>query len=143
MASTITSENSRADAELSGSLRKMNTACRLFFAVKPTPAFRAAAGGDEASVFAKDLLGMYEKYCQAKGWRFAAHDVRRTEFGGVASAMAEVMGEGCYASLRFESGVHRVQRVPATETQGRVHTSTVTVAVVSTCAAGSSLSEIL
>ena len=67
---------------------------------------RAAAGGDEASVFAKDLLGMYEKYCQAKGWRWTMHDVRRTEFGGVASAMAEVTGEGCYASLRFESGVH-------------------------------------
>ena len=83
---------------------------------------RAAAGGDEASVFAKDLLGMYEKFCQAKGWRFAAHDVRRTEFGGVASAMAEVTGEGCYAALRFESGVHRVQRVPTNDV--RIHTST-------------------
>ena len=91
---------------------------------------RAAAGGDEASVFAKDLLGMYEKFCQAKGWRFAAHDVRRTEFGGVASAMVEIEGEGCYASLRFESGVHRVQRVPATEKLGRVHTSTAVVLVL-------------
>ncbi len=89
---------------------------------------RAAAGGDEASVFAKDLLGMYEKFCQAKGWRFAAHDVRRTEFGGVASAMVEIEGEGCYASLRFESGVHRVQRVPTNDV--RIHTSTASVVVL-------------
>ena len=89
---------------------------------------RAGAGGDEASLFAKDLLGMYEKYCQAKGWRFAAHDVRRTEFGGVASAMVEIEGEGCYASLRFESGVHRVQRVPTNDV--RIHTSTASVVVL-------------
>jgi len=89
---------------------------------------RAAAGGDEASVFAKDLLGMYEKYCAAKGWRFATHDVRRTEFGGVSSCMAEVTGEGCYACLRWESGVHRVQRVPTNDV--RIHTSTASVVVL-------------
>ena len=91
---------------------------------------RPAAGGDEAGLFAAELFGMYQRYAGAKGWRFELLDYADTELGGLKEGVAEVTGRGVFARLKYESGVHRVQRVPATESQGRIHTSTVTVAVL-------------
>ena len=91
---------------------------------------RPAAGGDEAGLFAAELFGAYQRYAAARGWRFEVMDYDDSEVGGIKGAVAEVQGRGVFARLKFESGVHRVQRVPATETQGRIHTSTVTVAVL-------------
>ena len=91
---------------------------------------RPAAGGDEAALFAAELFGAYQRYAAGQGWRFEILDYDESELGGVKGASASVEGRGVFAKLKFESGVHRVQRVPATETQGRIHTSTVTVAVM-------------
>ena len=91
---------------------------------------RPAAGGDEAGLFAAQLFAMYQKYAALKGWRFEIMDYADTELGGVKEAIAEITGKNVFARLKYESGVHRVQRVPATESQGRIHTSTVTVAVM-------------
>ena len=91
---------------------------------------RGAAGGDEAQLFAGDLLQMYQKYAESQGWRCEIIDANEPELGGFKEVIFSVDGENVYSKMKFESGVHRVQRVPATETQGRVHTSTVTVAVL-------------
>lgn len=91
---------------------------------------RAAAGGDEASLFAREMLGMYLKYASDLGFRTELLDSHPTEVGGLAKVSFSVTGKGAYRAFKFESGVHRVQRVPATEAQGRIHTSTVTVAVL-------------
>ncbi|HVZ26641.1 MAG TPA: peptide chain release factor 1 [Sediminibacterium sp.] len=91
---------------------------------------RAGTGGDEASLFAGDLLGMYLRYCARKGWKTAIVSESEGTVGGYKEVVVEVTGEDVYGTLKFESGVHRVQRVPATETQGRVHTSAATVAVM-------------
>ncbi len=91
---------------------------------------RPAAGGDEAALFAAELFGAYRRYAEARRWRFEVLDYDESELGGTRGATAEVAGTGVFARLKFESGVHRVQRVPSTETQGRTHTSTVTVAVL-------------
>jgi peptide chain release factor 1 len=91
---------------------------------------RPAAGGDEAGLFAAELFAMYQKYAALKGWKFEILDYDDTGLGGIKSATAEVNGRNVFARLKYESGVHRVQRVPATESQGRIHTSTVTVAVL-------------
>jgi len=91
---------------------------------------RAGTGGDEASLFAGDLLGMYLRYCNKKGWKTAITSENQGTSGGYKEVFVEVTGEDVYGTLKFESGVHRVQRVPNTETQGRVHTSAATVAVM-------------
>ena len=91
---------------------------------------RPAAGGDEAALFAAELFAAYQKYAAAKGWRYEVMDFSETELGGLKEGIAEITGRNVFARLKYESGVHRVQRVPATETQGRIHTSTVTVAVL-------------
>ena len=91
---------------------------------------RAGTGGDEAALFAGDLLGMYQRYCQLQGWKTEILSLSESDLGGYKDATLEVEGRGVYAKLKFESGVHRVQRVPATETQGRIHTSAATVAVL-------------
>ncbi len=91
---------------------------------------RAGTGGDEASLFAGDLLNMYLRYCSKKGWKTAIISESEGTVGGYKEIMVEVQGEDVYGTLKFESGVHRVQRVPNTETQGRVHTSAATVAVM-------------
>ena len=91
---------------------------------------RPAAGGDEAGLFAAELFRAYQKFAEAQRWKFEVMDYDESELGGVKGAVAEIAGRGVFAKLKFESGVHRVQRVPATETQGRIHTSTVTVAVM-------------
>lgn len=91
---------------------------------------RPAAGGDEAALFAAELFRAYQRYAEARRWRFEVLDYDESDLGGVKGAVAGIGGRGVFARLKFESGVHRVQRVPATETQGRIHTSTVTVAVL-------------
>ena len=91
---------------------------------------RPAAGGDEAALFAAELFAMYQKYATLHGWRCDVLDYDDTGLGGVKGAIAEITGRNVFARLKYESGVHRVQRVPATENQGRIHTSTVTVAVL-------------
>jgi peptide chain release factor 1 len=91
---------------------------------------RAAAGGDEASLFARELLDAYSRYASTVGLRAELLDSHPTEVGGLSKASLEISGADAYAQFKFEAGVHRVQRVPSTETQGRIHTSTVTVAVM-------------
>lgn len=91
---------------------------------------RAGTGGDEAALFASELFKMYYKYCEKKGWRLNVLNSSLTELGGFKEVIAEIKGEGVFGKLKFESGVHRVQRVPKTEKSGRVHTSTATVAIL-------------
>jgi peptide chain release factor 1 len=91
---------------------------------------RAGTGGDEAALFAGDLFRMYQRYAALRGWRMEVDDVSEGEMGGFKEITASITGEGVFGRLKFESGVHRVQRVPATETQGRIHTSAATVAVL-------------
>ena len=91
---------------------------------------RAAAGGDEAAIFAGDLYKMYERFAGAQGWKTETMDVSASEAGGFKEIQFKVKGDHVYSVMKFESGVHRVQRVPKTESQGRIHTSTATVAVL-------------
>jgi len=91
---------------------------------------RAGTGGDEAALFAAQLFRMYQRYAQLRGWRFEVMEIGETGLGGYREATASISGAGVFARLKFESGVHRVQRVPATEASGRIHTSTATVAVL-------------
>lgn len=91
---------------------------------------RAGTGGDEAALFAGDLFRMYKKHCETKGWKFEILDANPTELGGFKEIVLALEGEGVYRELGYESGGHRVQRVPATEAKGRIHTSAATVAVL-------------
>ena len=91
---------------------------------------RAGTGGDEAALFAADLFRMYQRFAQRQGWKFEVISVSDGSVGGYKDAFAEISGRHVFAKMKFESGVHRVQRVPATETQGRIHTSAATVAVL-------------
>jgi len=91
---------------------------------------RAGTGGDEAALFAGNLFRMYQRYAEQQNWRFIPIDMNETGIGGYKEASANITGKGVFARLKFESGVHRVQRVPETESQGRVHTSAATVAVL-------------
>ncbi|WP_375286902.1 peptide chain release factor 1 [Sphingomonas sp.] len=91
---------------------------------------RAGTGGDEAALFAGDLLRMYQRYAEAQGWRVELISASEAELGGYKEVVASVTGTGVFAKLKFESGVHRVQRVPVTESGGRIHTSAATVAVL-------------
>jgi len=91
---------------------------------------RAGAGGDEASLFAADLFRMYSRYAQAKGWEIDIIDSNEIGIGGFKEIIIEIKGKGAFSRLKYERGVHRVQRVPTTESSGRIHTSTATVAVL-------------
>ena len=91
---------------------------------------RAGTGGDEAALFAGDLLRMYQRYAALQGWKFELEDASEGEMGGYKEVIASITGHGVFGRLKFESGVHRVQRVPATEASGRIHTSAATVAVL-------------
>jgi len=91
---------------------------------------RAGAGGDEAALFASDLVRMYQKHALKKGWKFSVIDANQHDLGGYKTFIGKIEGENSYNSLKQESGVHRVQRIPATEKSGRVHTSTATVAIL-------------
>ncbi|HMC81678.1 MAG TPA: peptide chain release factor 1 [Candidatus Polarisedimenticolia bacterium] len=91
---------------------------------------RAGTGGEEAALFAQDLFRMYSRYVERKGWKLEVLDISPSELGGLKEVIATIEGKSAYSRLRFESGVHRVQRVPRTEASGRIHTSTATVAVL-------------
>ncbi len=91
---------------------------------------RPGTGGEEAALFAGDLLRMYQRHAEARGWKFELLTLQNSELGGVREAVAAIRGEGVFARLKYESGVHRVQRVPETEAGGRIHTSAATVAVL-------------
>ncbi|MDG1067527.1 MAG: peptide chain release factor 1, partial [Sulfitobacter sp.] len=91
---------------------------------------RPGTGGDEAALFAADLLRMYIRYAEGRGWKVDLIEQQFTELGGIKEVVAHITGENVFARLKYESGVHRVQRVPSTESQGRVHTSAATVAVL-------------
>ena len=91
---------------------------------------RAGTGGDEAAIWASDLLRLYTKYAESQGWQARVVSLSESDAGGCRDATIEVRGDSVYSKLKFEAGVHRVQRVPQTETQGRVHTSTATVAIM-------------
>lgn len=91
---------------------------------------RAGTGGDEAGLFAADIFRMYCRYAEIQGWKVTLMEQSETGVGGLKEVIAQISGEGVYAKLKYESGVHRVQRVPATESQGRIHTSAITVAVL-------------
>ncbi len=91
---------------------------------------RAGTGGEEAALFAAELLRMYQRYAEMKGWRLSLTEVNDTGLGGIREAVGMIEGDRVYSRLKFESGVHRVQRVPATESSGRIHTSAATVAVL-------------
>ena len=91
---------------------------------------RPGTGGEEAALFAGDLLRMYQRYSEARGWKFEIVEESQTELGGIKEVSANVQGDGVFARLKYESGVHRVQRVPSTESGGRIHTSAATVAVL-------------
>ncbi|MCB4454419.1 peptide chain release factor 1 [Leisingera sp. McT4-56] len=91
---------------------------------------RPGTGGDEAALFAGDLLRMYQRYAEGQGWKFDIIEEQMTELGGIKEVVAHIKGDNVFARLKYESGVHRVQRVPATESGGRIHTSAATVAVL-------------
>ena len=91
---------------------------------------RPGTGGDEAGLFAADLLRMYQRYSDNNGWKFEILEESQSEVGGIKEVVARIVGDGVFAKMKYESGVHRVQRVPETESQGRVHTSAATVAVL-------------
>lgn len=91
---------------------------------------RPGTGGDEAALFAADLLRMYQRYAESRGWKMEMIEQQMTELGGVKEVVAHIIGDNVFARLKFESGVHRVQRVPSTESGGRIHTSAATVAVL-------------
>ena len=91
---------------------------------------RPGTGGDEAALFASDLMRMYQRYVETQGWVFDVIENQTTELGGVKELVAHIKGDGVFAKLKYESGVHRVQRVPSTESGGRIHTSAATVAVL-------------
>jgi len=91
---------------------------------------RPGTGGDEAALFAADLLRMYQRYSEARGWRFEVIEEQATEIGGIKEVVAHITGDNVFARMKYESGVHRVQRVPETESGGRIHTSAATVAVL-------------
>jgi peptide chain release factor 1 len=91
---------------------------------------RAGTGGDEAALFAADLQEMYTRYAQLQGWKVEVMSITQSDLGGIKDAVLDITGQGVFAKLKFESGVHRVQRVPVTEASGRIHTSAATVAVL-------------
>ncbi|HDZ81435.1 MAG TPA: PCRF domain-containing protein, partial [Roseobacter sp.] len=122
---------------LKAALPKAETALQLALLPKDAadakPAIleiRPGTGGDEAALFAADLLRMYQRYAEAQGWKFDLIEEQLTELGGIKEVVAHIKGQNVFARLKYESGVHRVQRVPTTESGGRVHTSAATVAVL-------------
>ena len=123
----------RLKAELPGVERALQLALLPRDAADARPAMieiRPGTGGEEAALFAGDLLRMYQRFAESQGWAFQILEESETELGGIKEVVAHVKGEGVFARMKFESGVHRVQRVPATEAGGRIHTSAATVAVL-------------
>ncbi|WP_071798253.1 peptide chain release factor 1 [Natronohydrobacter thiooxidans] len=126
-------ELARVEAELPALEHALRLALLPKDAADARPALvelRPGTGGEEASLFAADLLRMYQKYAETRGWQVQMISFSETEIGGLREAVLRIAGEGVFARLKFESGVHRVQRVPVTESGGRIHTSAATVAVL-------------
>ena len=126
-------ELARLDAELPALEQALKLALLPRDSADARPALiemRPGTGGDEAGLFAADLLRMYQRYAEARGWQVQTISHSETELGGLREAVIRVAGDGVFARLKFESGVHRVQRVPVTESGGRIHTSAATVAVL-------------
>ena len=120
-------------AQLEGSEEEVQLALLPKDAADGRPALleiRPGTGGDEAGLFAGDLLRMYQRYAEGQGWKFEILEQTLSELGGIKDVVARIAGDGVFAKMKYESGVHRVQRVPETESQGRVHTSAATVAVM-------------
>jgi peptide chain release factor 1 len=124
-------------SELNGQLEEIEQAIRLLLIPKDPNAeknaileIRAGTGGDEAALFAADLFRMYSRYAETRGWKIEPISIAETDAGGLREVIVNVEGKEAFGRLQYECGVHRVQRVPATEAQGRIHTSTVTVAVL-------------
>ncbi|MBI3928253.1 MAG: peptide chain release factor 1 [Armatimonadetes bacterium] len=116
--------------DLEGSLKRLMLPRDPFAGKNIIMEIRPAAGGDEAGLFAGDLYRMYTRYAERMGWKYEVLDAHPTELGGFKEVVFEITGKDVFSHLKFESGVHRVQRVPVTESSGRIHTSTVTVAVL-------------
>jgi peptide chain release factor 1 len=133
MRSLAEEEITTLKAELPEAERKLSIAMLPRDSADARPAMleiRAGTGGDEAALFAADLLRMYERYAAEQGWRVEVISANASDIGGFKEVVANVAGSGVFAKLKFESGVHRVQRVPVTESGGRIHTSAATVAVL-------------
>ncbi|WP_371059406.1 peptide chain release factor 1 [Rhodosalinus sp. 5P4] len=133
MAGLAREEIARLEAELPEAEQALRLALLPRDAADARPAMleiRPGTGGEEAALFAADLMRMYQRYAEAKGWSFEVVEQQESELGGIRELVAQVKGEGVFARLKYESGVHRVQRVPATESGGRIHTSAATVAVL-------------
>lgn len=131
-------ELARAEKQaLSAAIAGMDEEIRLLLVPKDpnderdcTMEIRAGTGGDEAGIFAADLMRMYTRFCEHRGWKVEVADISENSAGGVKEAVLNIMGDGAYGVLKFEAGVHRVQRVPRTEASGRIHTSAATVTVL-------------
>lgn len=126
-------ELSGLEAQVSGMERALQLSLLPKDSADGRPAImeiRAGTGGDEAALFAGDLRRMYQRYCENQGWKFEVLEESETELGGLRELVASIKGKDVFARLKFESGVHRVQRVPTTESGGRIHTSAATVAVL-------------
>ena len=124
------SENRQAVAELENQLKVLLLPKDAHDGKDVIVEIRGGAGGEEAALFAHSLFRMYTMYAQKRGWELEVLSANDTELGGVKEVVFSLSGNACYSRMKFESGVHRVQRVPETETQGRIHTSTATVAVM-------------
>jgi peptide chain release factor 1 len=133
MAALAAEDLARIDAALPVAELALKRALLPKDAADPRPAiveFRAGTGGEEAALFAGDLMRMYQRYAESRGWRMDVLEMSATELGGIREAMTRIEGQGVFGRLKYESGVHRVQRVPTTESGGRIHTSAATVAVL-------------
>ncbi len=133
MAALAREELARIEADLPTLEKLLRRALLPKDAADARPALielRPGTGGDEAGLFAADLMRMYQRYAEARGWQVQLITLSETELGGLREAVMRIAGEGVFARLKFESGVHRVQRVPVTESGGRIHTSAATVAVL-------------
>jgi peptide chain release factor 1 len=133
MAAEARAEAARLEADLAALERELKPLLIPRDPLDDRPAIvevRAGTGGDEAALFAADLVRMYTRFIERRGWRVEAIGWSDGTLGGVKEAVFKVLGDGAYGTLKWESGVHRVQRVPATEAQGRIHTSAATVAVL-------------
>ena len=119
-----------SDPEMKDMAREEANACESRLHRNAILEIRGGTGGDEAAIFAGDLLRMYAKYCESKGWKMEISNFNEGAAGGYKEIICSISGEKVYGTLKYESGVHRVQRVPATETQGRVHTSAASVAIL-------------
>jgi peptide chain release factor 1 len=130
MAEAEAEELGRREKDLEAELRTMLLPKDPFDDKNVILEIRAGAGGDEASLFAQDLFRMYSRFAETRGWTFEILDTSFSPIGGLKEAVGNIRGRGAYSLLKYESGVHRVQRVPRTEASGRIHTSTATVAVL-------------